>query len=67
MTDGKDSKKKSVYMHICYQIIEDIIKGKYEVGDVIPTQNELAESFEVSRTTVREAIKELIHREFFRL
>lgn len=62
MTDGKDSKKKSVYMHICYQIIEDIIKGKYEVGDVIPTQNELAESFEVSRTTVREAIKELIHR-----
>lgn len=49
-------------MHICFQIIEDIIKGKYEIGDVIPTQNELADTFQVSRATVREAIKELIHR-----
>lgn len=62
MAGKNEEKQKSVYMHICYQIIEDVINGKYEVGDVIPTQNELAEAFRVSRATVREAIKELIHR-----
>ena len=59
----KDNRQRgSVYMNICYQILDDIIKDKYSVGDLIPTQNELSERFHVSRATVREAIKELIRR-----
>lgn len=61
--DETDKRQRgSVYMNICYQIIDDIVKNKYSVGDLIPTQNELAEKFQVSRTTIREAIKELIRR-----
>ena len=61
--DKTDKRQRgSVYMNICYQIIDDIVKNKYSVGDLIPTQNELAEKFQVSRTTIREAIKELVRR-----
>lgn len=62
MTANTVTKKNSVYMNICYKIIEDVINGKYEIGDFIPTQNELADMYKVSRATIREAIKELIHR-----
>ncbi|WP_181995534.1 GntR family transcriptional regulator [Clostridium sp. AM58-1XD] len=59
----KDNRQRgSVYMNICYQILDDIIKDKYSVGDLIPTQNELSERFHVSRATIREAVKELIRR-----
>ena len=58
--DGSNT--NSIYMRIYYQLIDDIMTGKYNVGDAIPTQNELAERFGVSRVTVREAIKELIRR-----
>ena len=61
-SDSSGSIIHSVYMSIYYQLVDDIIDGKYKVGDVIPTQNELAERFGVSRVTVREAIKELIRR-----
>ena len=63
--EGK-RQRGSVYMNICYQIIDDIVKNKYSVGDLIPTQNELAEKFQVSRTTIREAVKELIRRNILR-
>lgn len=53
----------SIYMDIYYQIVDDIMNGVYGMGDAIPTQNELAERFGVSRVTVREAIKELCRRE----
>lgn len=39
--EGK-RQRGSVYMNICYQIIDDIVKNKYSVGDLIPTQNELS-------------------------
>ena len=63
--EGK-RQRGSVYMNICYQIIDDIVKNKYSVGDLIPTQNELAEKFQVSRTTIREAVMELIRRNILR-
>lgn len=62
MVETGKRQRGSVYMNICYQIIDDIVKNKYSVGDLIPTQNELAEKFQVSRTTIREAVKELIRR-----
>lgn len=62
MDEAGKRQRGSIYMNICYQIIDDIVKNKYSVGDLIPTQNELAERFQVSRTTIREAVKELIRR-----
>lgn len=50
------------YMKIFMEIADDIACGNYRVGDAIPTQLELAEKYEVSRVTVREAIKELARR-----
>jgi len=43
-------------------IVNDILRGKYEVGQMIPKQLELAEMFGVSRGTVRKAIDELVQK-----
>ena len=37
------------------QILEQIIAGRYRPGDRIPTENELKETFNVSRNTIRAA------------
>jgi ADP-ribosylglycohydrolase/DNA-binding GntR family transcriptional regulator len=66
MESSGNQNQRSVYMKICYQLIDDIINEKYMIGDAIPTQNELSEIFHVSRATVREAIKELIRREILK-
>lgn len=42
-------------------ILLDAIKdGKYEVDDNIPTEKEISEMYDISRTTVRQAIAELV-------
>ncbi|MFC4597575.1 GntR family transcriptional regulator [Cohnella hongkongensis] len=48
-----------------YQQLKDILKGKilseeWPVGSLIPTEQELIEEYRVSRTTVREAVIELV-------
>lgn len=56
---------KSVPMPLYYQlktiIAEEIESGSYPVGSLIPTEAELSEMFSISRTTVRQAIAELVH------
>ena len=42
-------------------ISEEIENGNYPMGSVIPTEKELSEMFSVSRTTVRQAIVNLVH------
>lgn len=49
---------------IKYEIIrkaiqKEIESGKYQVGDKLPTESNLMETFGVSRYTVRRAISEL--------
>lgn len=55
---------KNVPIPLYFQLKEIILKGikdgTYKVGNVIPTENELSEFFEISRTTVRQAITELV-------
>ncbi|MCL2864730.1 MAG: GntR family transcriptional regulator [Lachnospiraceae bacterium] len=55
---------KSIPVPLYFQLKELIMKeikgGTYKSGDLIPTENELSESFEISRTTVRQAITELV-------
>lgn len=57
-----EHRAQAVYMQIYYRIINDIIENQYQPGDFLPTQNEYAERFCVSRLTVREAVKELCRR-----
>lgn len=54
------SKKGPLYLQI-KQIIEDrIIHGIYTVGNHIPTETDFEKEFNVSKVTVRAAIKELV-------
>lgn len=61
-----DNKKlnKSVPIPLYFQlkelILDEIKKGNYKEGDMIPTENEISEGFHISRTTVRQAITELV-------
>ena len=53
---------RPAYMRIVEDIQEDIEKGVYRPGDLIPTQMQIARKYQVSRITVRDAVNELIHR-----
>ena len=54
------SDKGPLYLQI-KEIIEDrIIHGIYTIGNYIPTEIEFEEEFNVSKVTVRAAIKELV-------
>ena len=55
----KEVRKKRAYEDIVLQIKILIEKGKLKHGDQLPNENELSETFKVSRLTVREAILSL--------
>lgn len=48
-----------LYERIVSQIEQRIVAGELKAGDQLPSENELAKQFAVSRTAVREAIKAL--------
>jgi GntR family transcriptional repressor for pyruvate dehydrogenase complex len=48
-----------LYEQIVSQIEKRILAGELKAGDQLPSENELAKQFAVSRTAVREAIKAL--------
>jgi GntR family transcriptional repressor for pyruvate dehydrogenase complex len=52
-------KSARLYEQIVEQIRERILSGELQDGDQLPTERELAEQFDVSRTAVREAVKAL--------
>ena len=58
--------KKDVPIPLYFQLKElllaEITKGTYQTGEAIPTEKELSEMFQISRTTVRQAISELEHK-----
>ncbi|MCX7781006.1 MAG: FadR family transcriptional regulator, partial [Negativicutes bacterium] len=49
----------SLTQKVIQQLREAISRGDYKPGDKLPSENELAEAFGVSRTSIREAIKVL--------
>lgn len=49
-----------LYFQLKEMIVEEIKSGQYEVDSLIPTEKELSERFDISRTTVRQAITELV-------
>jgi GntR family transcriptional repressor for pyruvate dehydrogenase complex len=55
----KAIKKTRIYQEVVSQIHGLIREGKFRSGDQLPSERELAETFKVSRTSVREAIRAL--------
>lgn len=59
VTNFKPIKQKKASEEVFQQLRLAIFDGKFGVGDKLPSERELIESFQVSRTVVREAIKGL--------
>ena len=49
-----------LYFQLKELILSEIKNGNYKIGSLIPTENELSDAYEISRTTVRQAITELV-------
>lgn len=49
-----------LYYQLKNLIEEHIASGEYKPGDPIPSENQLCEQYNISRTTVRQAISELV-------
>lgn len=52
-----------LYFQLEKLIVEEIENGAYPVGSMIPTEKELSQIFGISRTTVRQAIADLVRKE----
>ncbi len=52
-------KKTRIHEEVFSQIRELIKEGRFKAGDQLPSERELAETFRVSRTSVREALRAL--------
>ena len=55
--DGQNA--KPLYMQLLHELQKDIVLGKYPTNSRLPSEQELSEEYQVSRVTVRAALKEL--------
>ena len=53
-------KKESIGEQVLAQMKEQILSGDWKEGEKIPSENQLCETFGVSRVTVRQAIQKLV-------
>ena len=51
----KAIRKTRIYEEVVSQVHDLIKEGRFKAGDQLPSERELAETFKVSRTSVREA------------
>ncbi len=61
MTSFKPLKKVLLALEVEAQIKDSIISGRFNIGDKLPSERELVEQFQVSRVTVREALRSIQH------
>jgi len=52
-------KKTRIHEEVVNQIYQMIRDGRFKAGDQLPSERELAETFKISRTSVREALRAL--------
>lgn len=52
-------KTRRIFEEICDSIREKLVSGELKAGDRLPSERELSEMFNVSRTALREAIRSL--------
>ncbi|WP_066191017.1 MULTISPECIES: FadR/GntR family transcriptional regulator [Gracilibacillus] len=57
--DIKSIKKTNIVEEVFQQIIQQIQNGEWQVGDKLPSENQLCEMFSVSRISVRSAMQKL--------
>lgn len=58
--DGKpETAEAPLYMQIARKLKNEIFRGSYAVGSLVPTEEQLAQTYAVSRHTVREALRKL--------
>lgn len=61
---GDKKLDKGVPIPLYYQLktilLEELSSGNYPPGSIIPTEDEISELFDISRTTVRQAITDLV-------
>jgi DNA-binding FadR family transcriptional regulator len=50
---------RSLYGHVMHELGQRIVSGKVKPGEILPREESLAESLQVSRTALREALKVL--------
>lgn len=60
-------KRTSLSDEVADRLREKILRGKYSPGDKLPTESELMEMFQVSRSTLREAIRVLANAGWIRV
>src|SRR5690606_39786530 len=60
-------KRTSLSDEVADRLREKILRGKYIPGDKLPTETELMEMFQVSRSTLREAIRVLANAGWIRV
>lgn len=53
-------KRANISDQVFDQLKRNVIEGKWEQGEKLPSENELAEAFQVSRVTIRNAIHRLV-------
>ncbi|MGL5387539.1 MAG: GntR family transcriptional regulator [Serratia sp. (in: enterobacteria)] len=51
--------KESLYKRIARELVESIASGQYPVGALLPPEMELCELYQVSRHTIREALRDI--------
>lgn len=51
------SNKLPSYLKVYHQLKQDILDGKYRIGEMLPVEGDLEKMFEVSRITIRKAVK----------
>ena len=59
VSDSHESRAQPRYQDVADVLIEEVGAGKFPVGTMLPTELELCERFEVSRYTIREALRRL--------
>src|SRR5512136_1958727 len=59
MPTFKPIKQLRVSEEVAKQLKESILLGNYNTGDKLPAERDLAEEFQVSRVSIREAIRKL--------
>ncbi|MFO7728977.1 MAG: FadR/GntR family transcriptional regulator [Desulfohalobiaceae bacterium] len=55
----KEAKKNRIFQDVVEQIQDAILDGRFKAGDMLPSERELKDTFQVSRGTLREALRVL--------
>ncbi|CAB1057873.1 Predicted transcriptional regulator of N-Acetylglucosamine utilization, GntR family [Olavius sp. associated proteobacterium Delta 1] len=56
--------KVPLYFQLKEQIKQNILDGKYNEGDLIPSEREFSDNYELSSTTIRRALNDLVQENF---